>query len=226
MGSQDEGKRLAAVAAAERVQDGMLVGLGTGSTVAYLLTALAERGVRAQFVCTSPRTEAIAGQLGLPVRDLDEVTRLDVAIDGADEVAPDFWLVKGGGAAHTREKLVAAASAAFIVIVDSTKLVPALRGPVPLELVRFGLASTMARLGSVRLREVPPSPDGGVIADYLGPIEDPATLAAALASTPGVIEHGLFPPEMVTEVVVGGDGEATWLARASASTTQPQGASR
>lgn len=213
--NQDVGKRLAAVAAAERVADGMLVGLGTGSTVAYLLTALAERGVHARFVCTSPRTEAVATDLGLEVQSFDQVTRLDLAIDGADEVDPDFWLIKGGGAAHTREKLVAAAADAFIVIVDSTKVVDALRGPVPLELLGFGLASTMARLGPVRLREVALSPDGGVIADYVGPIEDPATLAASLASTPGVIEHGLFPPTLVTEVVVGGHDGIRWLPRRS-----------
>jgi len=213
--NQDVGKRLAAVAAAERVADGMLVGLGTGSTVAYLLTALAERGVHARFVCTSPRTEAVATDLGLEVQSFDQVTRLDLAIDGADEVDPDFWLIKGGGAAHTREKLVAAAADAFIVIVDSTKVVAALRGPVPLELLGFGLASTMARLGPVRLREVALSPDGGVIADYVGPIEDPATLAASLASTPGVIEHGLFPPTLVTEVVVGGHDGVRWLPRRS-----------
>ncbi|MFM8352270.1 MAG: ribose-5-phosphate isomerase RpiA, partial [Actinomycetales bacterium] len=213
--NQDVGKRLAAVAAAERVADGMLVGLGTGSTVAYLLTALADRGVHARFVCTSPRTEAVATDLGLEVQSFDQVTRLDLAIDGADEVDPDFWLIKGGGAAHTREKLVAAAADAFIVIVDSSKVVDALRGPVPLELLGFGLASTMARLGPIRLREVALSPDGGVIADYVGPIEDPATLAASLASTPGVIEHGLFPPTLVTEVVVGGYDGVRWLPRRS-----------
>lgn len=224
MSDQDEGKRLAAEAAAERVQDGMLVGLGTGSTVAFLLPAIAERRVDAEFVCTSPRTEVSATELGLRVRAFDEVTRLDLAIDGADEVAPDFWLIKGGGAAHTREKLVACTAEVFIVIADSTKVVTALSGPVPVELLPFGLASTLNRLGSVQLREVPISPDGGVIADYHGPIDDPAALAAWLSSVPGVVEHGLFPPSMVTEVVVGGNGTATWLRREQGIPSTQQGA--
>jgi len=211
MGSQDEEKRLAAQAAADRVEEGMLVGLGTGSTVAHLLQALAERSIPATYVSTSPQTEARAIELGLKVRPFDQVARLDLAIDGADEVAPDFWLIKGGGAAHTREKLIAASSEAFIVIVDSTKIVSALRGPVPLELLAFGLASTLERLGNVTLRDVPFSPDGGVIADYHGAIEDPTTLAQWLAETPGVIEHGLFPPSMVTSVVVAVNGEVTWM---------------
>ena len=215
MGSQDGDKRLAAQAAADRVEEGMLVGLGTGSTVAYLLQALAERAIAATYVSTSPQTEATATDLGLKVRSFDGVTQLDLAIDGADEVAPDFWLIKGGGAAHTREKLIAASSTAFIVMVDSTKIVPKLRGPVPLELLAFGLDSTIERIGSVTLRDVPMSPDGGVIADYHGAIEDPAALAQWLSDTPGVIEHGLFPPSMVTEVVVASDGRVEWLQRAA-----------
>lgn len=238
MSSQDLGKRSAALAAAERVQDGMLVGLGTGSTVAFLLQALADRHCTATYVCTSPRTEALAVQLGLQVRAFDELPRLDLAIDGADEVAPDFWLVKGGGAAHTREKLVAAAADRFLVIVDSSKVVNAIRGPIPLELMAFGLAGTLARLGDVTLRAVPPSPDGGVIADYHGPVGDPAELAIRLSTTPGVVDHGLFGPWLVSEVVVGdvvvgdvvdGDrGRAYWLERTSSASTNPptQGAPR
>jgi ribose 5-phosphate isomerase A len=128
---------------------------------------------------------------------------LDLAIDGADQISPEGWLVKGAGAAHTREKLVAVSAERFVVIADSTKPVPALRPPVPLELLAFGLASTLARLGPVRLRDVPPSPDGGVIADFTGPVGDPTELAAMLAGTPGVVDHGLFPPEMVTTILVG-----------------------
>lgn len=213
MANQDEDKRLVAQAAAERVEEGMLVGLGTGSTVAYLLQALADRSIRATYVSTSPRTEDAAIGLGLQVRSFDDVPYCDLAIDGADEVAPDFWLIKGGGAAHTREKLIAASSKSFIVIVDSTKIVPALQGPVPLELLPFGLASTIERLGPVTLRDVPRSPDGGVIADYRGPIGDPAVLATLLSDTPGVIEHGLFPPSMVSEVMTAVDGQVTCLLR-------------
>lgn len=213
MSSQDDEKRLAAQAAATAIADGMLVGLGTGSTVAFLLPAIAARQVRATYVCTSPRTAAIATSLGLEVRSFDGIPRLDLAIDGADQVAPDWWLVKGGGAAHTREKLVAAAAARFVVIVDSSKIVDAIRGPIPLELMAFGLSSTMERLADTALRDVPHSPDGGVIADYHGVVEDPALLAARLSSTPGVVEHGLFGPWLVSEVVVGSGGRATWLQR-------------
>src|SRR6185312_4232399 len=122
--------------------------------------------------------------------DFDSLQRLDIAIDGTDEVTPDGWLIKGGGAAHLREKIVAAAAARFVVIADSSKPVDALRGPVPLELFSFGLASTLERLGSeVGLRDVPPSPDGGTIADYRGAIADPAELAARLEADPGLAAH-------------------------------------
>lgn len=189
----------------------MLVGLGTGSTVAYLLPAIASRRVSASYVCTSPRTEAAARELGLQVRSFDDIPALDLAIDGADQVASDFWLVKGGGGAHTREKLVAAAANRFVVIVDSSKLVTALAGPIPVELVAFGLASTLKRLQPTTVRGIPASPDGGVIADVHGPVHDPATLADWLAAVPGVVEHGLFPPSMVSAVVVGRDDGVTWL---------------
>ncbi len=198
-------KRLAAEAAAELVDDGMLVGLGTGSTVAYLLPALAKRGLDLHCVATSPATATAAAALGLrvePFIGVDALPRLDVAIDGADQVAPSGWLVKGGGAAHTREKAVAAAADRFVVIVSSDKLVDLLTPPVPLELLDFGLAGTLRRLGEVRLRDVPRSPDGGIIADYTGDIGDPEALASRLSTTVGVVEHGLFPATMVADVVV------------------------
>lgn len=217
MSVQDDEKRLAAEAAADRVENGMLVGLGTGSTVAFLLPAIARKGVNARFVSTSPRTEEAARALGLQTMPFSEISRLDLAIDGADQVAADFWLVKGGGAAHTREKIVASTAAHFIVIVDSSKLVDELHGPVPVELVPFGLSSTLARLAPTTLREVPSSPDGGVIADFRGDIGDPALLAARLGATPGVVEHGLFPPSMVHEVVVGEGDSVRWLARRQVS---------
>jgi ribose 5-phosphate isomerase A len=197
-------KRISAEAAAELVEDGMTVGLGTGSTVAYLLPALAARGLTLRCVATSERTEAEARALGLSVEQFEGVARLDIAIDGADQIAPDGWLVKGGGAAHTREKIVAASSDRFVVIASSDKLVEAIGPPIPLELLAYGLDATLARLGEVELRDVPRSPDGGVIADYLGPVEDPAAVAAWLAATPGVVEHGLFPPEITDDVLVGG----------------------
>jgi len=198
-------KRVAAEAAAGLVEDGMTVGLGTGSTVAELLPALARRGVAGiRCVATSVATEEQARELGIPVEKFNSLTRLDIAIDGADEVTPDGWLIKGGGGAHLREKIVAAAAARFVVIADSSKPVEALRGPVPLELFAFNAGSTLARLGAeVELRDAPPSPDGGTIADYRGPIGDPAALAARLEADAGVAAHGLFPPDMVSEVLVG-----------------------
>jgi ribose 5-phosphate isomerase A len=201
----DPEKRLAAEAAAELVEDGMAVGLGTGSTVAHLLPALAARGLgRIRCVATSVATEDQARELGIPVEEFNSLTRLEIAIDGTDEVTPDGWLIKGGGGAHLREKIVAAAAERFVVIADSSKPVEALRGPVPLELFGFGAASTLERLGrDVKLRDVPRSPDGGLIADYRGPgLDDPAALAARLEADPGVAAHGLFPPDMVSEVFV------------------------
>ncbi|HYJ67666.1 MAG TPA: ribose 5-phosphate isomerase A [Nocardioidaceae bacterium] len=201
MGSNDE-KRLAAEAAAELVEAGMTVGLGSGSTVAFLLPALARRSLDIRCVATSPRTESAARQLGIRVEPFEKIDRSDIAIDGADQIAPDGWLVKGGGAAHTREKLVAAAADRFVVIAGSSKPVDAIKAPIPLELMSFGLLATIHRIGPVAVRDVPLSPDGGVIADYEGPVGDPAELAEWLASTPGVVENGLFPPEMVATVLV------------------------
>lgn len=203
--SIDAEKRAAAEAAALLVEDGMRVGLGTGSTVAFLLPALAERGLELRCVATSVATETAARELGLAVETfvgVDAVEQLDIAIDGADQVDPAGWLVKGGGAAHTREKAVAAAADRFVVIASSDKLVAELRPPVPLELLEFGLAGTLRRIGPVALRDVPRSPDGGVIADYTEAFDDPAELAARLAQTVGVVEHGLFPPELVSDVLV------------------------
>jgi ribose 5-phosphate isomerase A len=205
----DDEKRLAAEAAAELVESGMTIGLGTGSTVAHLLPALARRGLTGiRCVATSVATEEQARELGVPVEEFDRLQRLDIAIDGTDEVTPDGWLIKGGGGAHLREKIVAAAAERFVVICDSSKPVTSLRGPVPLELFGFGAASTLERLGDeVLLRDAPPSPDGGLIADYRGPgLDSPAALAARLEADPGIAAHGLFPPVMVSEVLVARGG--------------------
>jgi ribose 5-phosphate isomerase A len=210
-------KRAAAEAAALLVEDGMAVGLGTGSTVAFLLPALAARGLSGiRCVATSVATEEQARGLGIAVEPFESLAHLDIAIDGTDEVTPDGWLIKGGGGAHLREKVVAAATARFVVVGDSSKPVDALRGPVPLEIFGFGAASTLARLGDeVQPREVPRSPDGGLIADYRGPIGDPAELAARLEADPGVAAHGLFPPELVHDLLIA-TGEAV-------SHTKPKG---
>lgn len=204
----DAEKRIAAEAAAELVEDGMTVGLGTGSTVAFLLPAIAARGLSGiRCVATSVATEQQARELGIPVEEFSELEHLDIAIDGTDQVTPDGWLIKGGGGAHLREKIVAAAAERFIVISDSSKPVDALSAPVPLELFAFGLSSTLARLGAeVKLRDVPRSPDAGVIADYGGKIDGPQALAGRLEADPGVAAHGLFPPDMVSAVLVGAGG--------------------
>lgn len=200
--SVEEEKRLAAQSAADLVRDGMRVGLGTGTTVAYLLTALAQRRPRAAYVATSPRTERAAKALGLVVEQFESLDRLDLAIDGADQMTRGGWLIKGGGGALTREKIVAASADRFVVIADSTKLVDALHAPVPLELHAFGIAATLRRLAPTSVRDADLSPDGGVIADYRGEIGDPAALAVTLSTTPGVVEHGLFEPHLTSYMLI------------------------
>ncbi|MHB8437043.1 MAG: ribose 5-phosphate isomerase A [Acidimicrobiales bacterium] len=199
----DTEKRLAAEAAAELVETGMTVGLGTGSTVAYLLAALACRKLDISCVATSPATFDTARSLGLDVREFTGIDHLDLTIDGADQVDPAGWLVKGGGGAHTREKIVAAAAERYVVIVSSNKLVDALAVPVPLELLAFGLDATIRALGDARLTDAPVSPDGGVLAGYFGPLGDPGELAKRLSAIPGVVEHGLFSPALVSDILVG-----------------------
>ena len=201
-------KRRAAEAAARLVEAGMTVGLGTGSTVAYLLPALAARRLELRCVATSARTEMEGVALGLrvePFSALDSLDRLDLAIDGADQVDTAGWLIKGGGGAQVREKIVAAASDRFVVIVSSDKQVARIAAPVPLELLSFGLAATLRELGAARVRPgAAPSPDGGVIADWMDPFDDPVALSVYLDAVPGVVGHGLFPPTMVSGVIVGG----------------------
>jgi ribose 5-phosphate isomerase A len=206
MDPREDEKRAAAQAAAQLVEEGMRLGLGTGSTVAHFLPALARREVEVVCVATSTATEQAARALGLGVQPFDVMDRLDMAVDGADQVAPDLWLVKGRGGAHTREKVVAWAADRFVVIVSSDKLVEALGPPVPLALLRFGLAATLRRLsslGEVRRREADLTPDGNVIVDYLGPVGDPGSFSAQLQAIPGIVGHGLFAPSLVSEVLVG-----------------------
>jgi ribose 5-phosphate isomerase A len=199
-------KQTAAQAAAELIEDGMRVGLGTGSTVAFLLPAIAARGCEGlRCVATSPATEQAALALGLSVHSLDELGELDIAIDGADQIDPDGWLIKGGGGAHTREKIVAVAAQRFVVIASAEKTVAELSAPVPLELLSFGVAHTLQTLSPTNLRAVPSSPDGGLIADYMGAVENPSELAARLSATPGVIDHGLFEPTLTSTIMIAGE---------------------
>src|SRR3954454_19586796 len=178
-------------------------GLGTGSTGGWRLPALAARAVKdVVYVATSPATAQQAREHGLDVRPFTRVGRLDLAIDGADQIGPTGWLVKGGGGAQAREKVVAAAAERFVVIASSNKLVASLAPPIPLELLPFGIESTLRLLESAALRSAPPTPDRGLLADYLGSVGHPDQLATRLSLTPGVVEHGLFPPHLTTEILV------------------------
>ena len=203
----DREKEVVAEAGALLVEDGMRVGLGTGTTVAHLLPLIAARRLHLTCVATSPDTERKARELGIDVEAFDRLDRLDIALDGADQAAPSGWVVKGGGGAHTREKVVAAAADRFVVLVSSDKLVEEIHAPIPLELLSFGLPAILRALTPTQLRDAPRSPDGGVIADYEGPVGDPAVLAAQLSCTPGVVGHGLFGPELVSDVLVA-EGES------------------
>jgi ribose 5-phosphate isomerase A len=180
------------------VEAGMTVGLGTGSTVAYLLPALSERKLDLRCVATSPRTEAAARDLGIPVEAFERLERLDIAIDGADQVAPDGWLVKGGGGALTREKIVAAVARKFVCIADDSKLVATLgKFPLPVEVIPMAcayVARELARLGGEpHLREGFTTDNGNVILDVSGlTIRDPIELEDQINDIAGVVTNGLF----------------------------------
>jgi ribose 5-phosphate isomerase A len=201
-------KEVAGRYAAGLIEDGMTVGLGTGSTVFWTITALGERHADVVCTVTSHRTEALARSLRLVVVPPDELGRLDIAVDGADEIDPDLNLIKGGGGAHTREKIVADMADRFVVVADQTKLVEELGAfGVPIEALDFAPGVLAARLRDLGAHEVVRSPersDNGnlLMRAWFGPLTDPEGLAAALAALPGLVEHGIFPHEMVTRVVV------------------------
>lgn len=188
----------------------MRVGLGTGSTVRHTTTALAEADLDLTCVATSRATEQLATRLGLRVVPPDEVLSLDLAIDGADEVDPSLHLIKGGGGAHTREKVVAEMATRFVVAVDESKLVPVLGAfRVPLEVLPFApevVAQRVRALGAFDVRPRPGWSDNGHVlmdADF-GPIADPVALAARLDLVTGLVEHGIFVAAMVDRVIVAG----------------------
>ena len=205
---RDALKRAAALRAVAEVEDGMVVGLGTGSTAAFVVEELAARvarGLRIAGIPTSERTAAMAKRLGIPIAGFAEHQRLDLTIDGADEVErKTLHLIKGLGGALLREKIVAAASRRLVIVVDREKLVDRLgeRSPVPVEVTQFGwqaTAAALARLGAVpRLRAAqtgePFLTDGGnyILDCRFGPIADPAALERDIAMTVGAIESGLF----------------------------------
>lgn len=200
-------KRAAGRRAAEYVQDGQIVGLGTGSTVRYTIEALAERvrsGISMIGIATSAGTEMLAHQLGVPLLDLDSSPGpLDICIDGADEVDPSLNLIKGLGAALLREKIVAAAARQFVVVADSSKRVRTLgeKAPVPVAIFPFGWTTTQERLAALcpraelRQRDGQPvvTDDGLYIVDcYFGPMADPRAVERTLHDTVGVAATGLF----------------------------------
>jgi ribose 5-phosphate isomerase A len=208
----DAQKRAAAARAVEFVRPGMRVGLGTGSTAKHFVEFLAERvraGLDVIAVPTSEGTRRDAERLGVPLTSLDEAPQLDLTVDGADEVAPDLSLIKGGGGALLREKIVAAASARMIVIADGSKWVPVLgRFPLPVEVVPFGLGATRRAVEAAAAAAGCPGPallrrnedghafvtDGGhwILDAALERIADPKSLADRLDGIAGVVEHGLF----------------------------------
>lgn len=217
MSNLEAEKQLAAVRAVAEVRDGMLVGLGTGSTASHAVRALADRiaaGLRITATATSRATEDLARSLGMALVAFDRIDRVDITIDGADEVDGKLRAIKGGGGALLREKIVATASDQVVVAVDSTKVVPALgRFPLPVEVVPFAAAFAERRLrlleAPVALRHRGGEPvltdQGNVIFDVaLGLVADPDELAIVLASIPGVVGHGLFLTEISTVVVARG----------------------
>jgi len=219
-------KHAAAVRAVEFVRPGMRLGLGTGSTAKHFVALLAERvrgGLDVVGVPTSEATRADAERQGVPLTTLDETPELDLTVDGADEIAPDLSLIKGGGGALLREKIVAAASARMIVIADESKFVAVLGCfPLPIEVVPFGLAATCRAVeaaaqacgcpGAASPRKTREGhafvTDGGhlILDAALARIPEPASLARRLAAIPGVVEHGLFIGLAQIAIIAGSDG--------------------
>jgi ribose 5-phosphate isomerase A len=218
----------AARVALEHVADGMRLGIGTGSTAEEFVRLLAKKvaaGMNIIGVPTSERTAALCRELGVPLSTLDDTPELDLTIDGADEIGPELALVKGGGGALLREKIVASASAGMVVIADESKMVETLgRFPLPIEVNPFGLKATelaIARVaeglglkGSLTLRMTQDTPfvtDGGhfILDASFGRIPDPRALSIGLHAVPGVVEHGLFLGLAKTAIVAGADGVKT-----------------
>ncbi len=227
--SQDEAKRAAGVAAAAWVDDGMRVGLGTGSTTAFALIELGRRvreeGLEIVGVPTSFAAERLARKHRIPLITLDNVPSLDIALDGADEIDPHLNLIKGRGAAHTREKVVAALATRFVVLADHSKRVDQLgtRMPIPVEVLPMAIGPVIRRieiLGGTPEIRMGRRKDGPVVTDQgfwivdaqFKDLSDPYALDEALLRTPGVLDHGLFL-NMATEAVIGNlDGEVQVLA--------------
>ncbi|WP_410218765.1 ribose-5-phosphate isomerase RpiA [Paracoccus sp. (in: a-proteobacteria)] len=230
----DPAKQAAARAAVALVEDGMKLGLGTGSTASVMVRELAARaaaeGLKLRCAATSKATADLAKSLGLRIESLDQIGWLDMTIDGADEVDPSLHLIKGGGAAHLREKIVAAASERMVVIADPAKVVETLGAfPLPVEVLEFGFETTRKLIRRAlealelgehdvlqRLKNSDPviTDEGNFILDlHLGEIPDPAALARALSAIPGVVEHGLFLGMCDLAIIGRDDGSVVELAR-------------
>jgi ribose 5-phosphate isomerase A len=201
----DDDKRLAAEAAIEEVKAGMLVGLGTGSTAAFAVAALARRvadGLRVEAFATSEATAKAAFASGIVVRDFAAVTALDLAIDGTDEIDARLWAIKGAGGAMLREKAVAAAARRMVVIADGSKRVSAIgEAKLPVEVLPFARGFVVARLQAlgarVSVRMDYETDNGNLVADCrFSGMDDPRALAAAIGAIPGVLGHGLFLDEV------------------------------
>jgi ribose 5-phosphate isomerase A len=204
--SNDLEKQAAARASLEFVEDGQVIGLGTGSTAAYFIQFLGERvkaGLKIRGIPTSIQSQQLAEKCGIPLTTLDQVDAIDIDVDGADEFDPELNLIKGGGGALLREKIIASVSRKFIVVADSAKQVPVLgRFPLPVEVIPFAetlLARRITALGAtVTLRKAPDgtpfrTDEGHHILDCgFGEIREPVALARTLSDMPGVVEHGLF----------------------------------
>lgn len=220
-GGTTEQKRRAGQSAAALVEDGTTVGLGTGSTAAHAIRAIGDAvddGLDVVGVPTSFDSRQLAREAGIPLESPEGVSRIDLAIDGADQVAGGD-LIKGGGAAHAREKIVDAAADHFVVVADPSKEASMLNRSVPLEVLpdaRRAVATSVAQIGGEPTLRDADRKDGPVITDNgnvvldcaFGPIEEPASLAAELSSLPGVVEHGLFI-DMADEIHVGTDDGVT-----------------
>ncbi|MGE0565734.1 MAG: ribose-5-phosphate isomerase RpiA [Pseudolabrys sp.] len=237
--SAEDQKRAAAACALEFVRPGMKLGLGTGSTARHFVDLLGERvraGLDVVGIPTSEATRAQAESLGIRLTTLDETPELDLTIDGADEIAPDFSLIKGGGGALLREKIVAAASRQMVVIADDSKWVPALgRFPLPVEVLPFGFGATLRAVERVLKRVNPQGQavlrkgkdghafvtDGGhwILDTSFGRIADPPGLAHDLAAIPGVMEHGLFIG-LAHVVILAGAGGARVIERPPGAANQ------
>lgn len=222
----DQEKEVAARASLKFIRDGQVVGIGTGSTAAHFIRLLGDRvqqGLKIRGIPTSDRSRKMSIELGIPLTSLDEVQKIDVTVDGADEVDPQLRLIKGGGGALLREKIVASASKQMVIVVDESKQVAMLgRFPLPVEVIKFAQALVRERIEalgaavSLRMR-----PDGNpfltdennhILDCRFGQIADPDGLARTLRDMPGVVEHGLFIG-MATTVLIAKGGEIKQLHR-------------